>query len=84
LKNAYPFHRFAVSVNRKIGNAVERSYIKRSLREWFRLNRHRVAVQNGDRKFDLWIVVKHRFDKKDMEQVGCFLELSVEKLFAAK
>jgi ribonuclease P protein component len=56
LKNECGYHRFAVSVKKKIGNAVERNFIKRKMRELFRTNQHLV-----ERKYDLWIVMKDRF-----------------------
>lgn len=60
LKNDYEFNRFAVSINRKIGNAVQRNFIKRKMREIFRINQNLVT-----KKQDLWIVMKNRFDRKD-------------------
>jgi len=66
LKNQYPFHRFAVSVNRKIGNAVQRNYIKRKMRELFRLNQGLVA---SGQKYDFWVVIKKRFGKEDARQI---------------
>lgn len=71
MKNDYDYHRFAVSVNRKIGNAVQRNFIKRKMKELFRLNRHRVTESH-----DLWIVMKSRFDRENTKEVG-----EVEGLF---
>lgn len=64
MKNDYDYHRFAVSVNRRVGNAVQRNFIKRKMKELFRLNRHRV-IENHD----LWIVMKSRFNKEDAGEV---------------
>ena len=58
LKNCRPSSRFAISVNRKIGNSVQRNFIKRKMKEWFRLNRFLL-----DDSYDLWISVKKRFDR---------------------
>jgi ribonuclease P protein component len=66
LKNGCPFHRFAVSVNRKIGNAVQRNYIKRKMRELFRLNQGLLA---NKQKYDFWVVIKKRFIKEDSQQI---------------
>ena len=37
--------RLGVVASRKVGNSVARSRAKRRLREWFRLNRHRITGQ---------------------------------------
>ena len=70
LKNDYSFHRFAVSVNRKIGNAVQRNYIKRKMKELFRLNQ---CLPAGGTKYDLWVVIKKRFTAQEAGEI--------EKLF---
>ncbi len=64
MKNEYDYHRFAISVNRKIGNSVQRNFIKRKMKELFRLNRHRVTENH-----DLWIVMKSRFNKENAKEV---------------
>ncbi|MEI6613778.1 MAG: ribonuclease P protein component [Chrysiogenales bacterium] len=58
LKNSRPGSRFAISVNRKIGNSVQRNFIKRKMKEWFRLNRFLL-----DDSYDLWISIKKKFDR---------------------
>ncbi len=75
LKNDYDFHRFAVSVNRKIGNAVQRNFIKRKMREFFRLNQHLVTE-----KHDLWIVAKGRFERKETREVEELFIQSMKKI----
>ncbi|MCP5102116.1 MAG: ribonuclease P protein component, partial [bacterium] len=60
LKNDHGYHRFAISVNRKIGNAVQRNFIKRKMKEFFRLNRHLLKKDH-----DLWIVTKACFDRSN-------------------
>lgn len=70
LKNGRPASRFAVSVNRKIGNSVERNYIKRKMKEWFRLNSPRLQPP-----CDLWVSVKKSFDRGRAAEVeGLFLD----------
>lgn len=64
MKNEYDYHRFAVSVNRKVGSAVQRNFIKRKMKELFRLNRHRVTESH-----DLWVVMKSRFNKENPGEV---------------
>jgi len=70
LKNDYPHHRFAVTINRKIGNAVQRNYIKRKMREFFRLNQGLLKTAH---KYDFWVVIKKRFSRGEAP--------AVEKLF---
>jgi ribonuclease P protein component len=64
LKNDLPYHRFAISVNKKIDNSVRRNFIKRKMREFFRLNQNMVAG-----KFDFWVVMKNGFDQTNCEEV---------------
>ena len=75
LKNEYPFHRFAVSVNKKIGKAVLRNYQKRKVKELFRLNQHRV-----EKKIDFWIVVKKRFTRENAREIEDLFVRSLEKI----
>jgi len=63
LKNNRPSSRFAISVNRKIGNSVQRNFIKRKMKEWFRLNRFVL-----DDSYDLWVSMKNRFDRRSAAQ----------------
>jgi len=70
LKNGRPASRFAISVNRKIGNSVERNYIKRKMKEWFRLNGFLLETPH-----DVWISIKKRFDRGSAAEVeGLFLD----------
>lgn len=64
IKNEFTHHRFAISINRKIGKSVERSYIKRRMKELFRLKRYIVK-----RKFDFWVVMKRNFDKTHSDEI---------------
>jgi ribonuclease P protein component len=63
VKNGRPTSRFAISVNRKIGNSVQRNFIKRKMKEWFRLNRFLLTES-----YDLWISMKKKFDRGDAAQ----------------
>ncbi|MCX6553947.1 MAG: ribonuclease P protein component [Candidatus Aminicenantes bacterium] len=74
LKNNRPDSRFAISVNRKIGNSVQRNFIKRKMKEWFRLNRFLLAD-----RFDLWISMKKPFTRRDAAQIeSLFLDALVK------
>lgn len=57
-----------MSVNRKVGNAVERNYIKRKMRELFRLNQGML-----DENHDIWVISRKKFDPEQSE--------IIEKLF---
>ncbi len=70
LKNNRPVSRFAISVNRKIGNSVERNYIKRKMKEWFRLNGCLL-----EQPHDVWVSIKKGFDRESAAGVeGLFLD----------
>jgi ribonuclease P protein component len=73
-KNELPYHRFAISVSKKIDKAVQRNYIKRVMRESFRKNRH--LVEPGH---DLWIVMKKKFSQENRSRVvRLFLNALIE------
>lgn len=74
LKNGRPTSRFAISVNRKIGNSVQRNFIKRKMKECFRLNRFLLEDQ-----YDLWVSMKKRFDRHNAAQAeSLFLDALVK------
>jgi ribonuclease P protein component len=74
LKNSRSGSRFAISVNRKIGNSVQRNFIKRKMKEWFRLNRFLL-----DDSYDLWISIKKGFDRCSAAQVeSMFLDALIK------
>jgi len=74
LKNSRPGSRFAISVNRKIGNSVQRNFIKRKMKEWFRLNRFLL-----DDSYDLWISMKKGFERSNAAQAeSLFLDALVK------
>ncbi|MBN2344920.1 MAG: ribonuclease P protein component [Candidatus Aminicenantes bacterium] len=64
MRSGRPHSRFAVSVNRKIGGAVQRNYIKRKMKEWFRLNKSLI-----EQPHDLWISVKKPFGREHAARV---------------
>lgn len=75
MKNNRPESRFAVSVNRKVGNAVQRNFIKRKMKEWFRLNRFVLAE-----RFDLWVSMKKPFGRGDATQAEALFLDALHKI----
>lgn len=66
------FSRFGITVSKKNGNAVRRNYIKRFLREFFRLNKHKFA------KRDFVIIVRKTFCKKN----SIFIKNELDEIFS--
>ncbi len=75
LKNNLPYSRFAVSVSGKIGNSTRRNYIKRKMKEWFRLYQSRL-----DQPHDLWVSVKRSFDRSQAEPIGQLFQAALDKI----
>jgi len=79
LKNQRPTSRFAISVNSKIGNSVQRNYIKRKMKEWFRLKQLTL-----DGHVDLWVSIKQRFDQDSAPAVARLFEEALLKVSGQK
>ncbi len=74
MKNGRPASRFAVSVNRKVGGSVQRNYIKRKMKEWFRLNACLLPTA-----LDVWVSMKKSFDRSSAPKVQMlFLEALIK------
>jgi ribonuclease P protein component len=54
MANKREFRRLGLSVSKKTGGAVQRNYVKRRLREYFRLNKELFPINS-----DMIITVKH-------------------------
>ncbi len=61
------FRRLGLSVSKKTGGAVQRNYVKRRLREYFRLNKELFPVNS-----DIIITVKHGAADK------CYIDIKSE------
>ncbi len=55
VENGFDYSRFAVSVKKGVGNAVERNYEKRVCREFFRKEK-----QESGRGYDLLVIVRDK------------------------
>ena len=72
--NVQGFARLGLVVSKKVAKrANRRNYMKRTLREWFRLNRHRLDSS------DLVVRVRRPFGKAGRQQVLAQLEQIVPK-----
>jgi ribonuclease P protein component len=75
LKNDLATGRFAISVNKKIGNAVARNFIKRKFKEWYRQNGWEVPFS-----CDVWISVKKPFDRRNGKTTERFFLEALKKI----
>lgn len=66
------FSRLGITVSKKNGNAVKRNYIKRFLREFYRLNKHKFE------NLDFVIIVRQSFTKKN----SIFIKNELDEIFS--
>ncbi len=52
------------------------------MKEWFRLNRHLVDVDNVNvgKAYDIWIMVKYPFDRTNAQEIQQLFLYSLEKM----
>lgn len=52
------------------------------MKEWFRLNRHLVNVNNVNigKTYDIWIMVKHHFDQTNVQEIEQLFLYSLKKM----
>ena len=68
-QNHLPHCRLGITVTRKVGKAAQRNSIKRRIREYFRLNRHRI---NGN--WDIHLIAKKGAGEIDFTQTSTSLD----------
>lgn len=68
------FSRIGITVSKKNGNAVKRNYIKRFLREFFRLNNYKFN------NYDFLIIVRKTFNRKN----SILIKNELDELFSNK
>ncbi len=59
LENELEYSRLGITVTKKVGNSPYRNYIRRVIREWFRLN-----ITSKNLNLDISIIVKNSYTKK--------------------
>lgn len=64
IKNNLLYSRLGISIKRKIGKANKRNRIKRLIREYFRLNKHKFNDM-----YDFLFVVRPNFDLFDLDSI---------------
>ena len=64
IKNNKDFRRLGLSVSKKTGGAVQRNYVKRRLREYFRLNKELFPVNS-----DIIITAKYGAADKNYNEI---------------
>jgi hypothetical protein len=52
------------------------------MKEWFRLNQYMVNVNNVNvgKAYDIWIVVKHPFDRTNIQEIEQLFLYSLKKM----
>lgn len=52
------------------------------MKEWFRLNRHLVndSNVNMNKAYDIWIVIKHKFDRTNVQEIEQLFLYSLKKM----
>lgn len=64
--------RFAISVSKKYGNAVQRNKIKRKIRE-------AVSKMNIDDKFDIFIIVRTKNQNLSLDEISVSISSLLQK-----
>lgn len=72
--NQTGFPRLGITASRKVGGAVVRNRVKRQVREYFRLHRHRLPA------VDIHVIVRTRAAGFDTSQLHSELQLAFERI----
>lgn len=75
IKNELPYHRFAISINKRIAKAIQRNYMKRVMKEMFRINQFRIS-----KRYDLWMIIKKDFNFDDSHLAKKHFQDALEKI----
>ncbi len=75
LPNGLGTDRLGITASARVGNSVKRNRVKRLLREFFRLNRHRISPA---KPLDIAVYVKRNIDIKAMNLAS--VEGELEKI----
>lgn len=75
MKNNLPYSRFAISVSGKVGNSVQRNYMKRRMKDLFRYSRQQLV-----QPCDLWISVKKSFTRSDAAKLESLFLAALDKI----
>ena len=70
--------RLGITVSKKVGNAVKRNKIKRLIREFFRLNKHKFKSS-----FDINIIVKKQAASLSSQDFFSFLKKKLKGFWVA-
>jgi ribonuclease P protein component len=77
--NELPHCRLGITVTRKVGKAAQRNRIKRRIREYFRLNRHRIIGN-----WDIHLIAKKGAGEIDFAQASSSLKRIFRQLGSRK
>ncbi len=72
--NTQGHHRLGLVVQKKFWNAVQRNRIKRCVREWFRLNKHRIPEPGKD----IVVIARPGAERLKMPEMAAMLNRCLE------
>lgn len=75
MKNSLSYSRFAISISGKVGNSVQRNYMKRRMKDSFRYSQQQMA-----QPYDLWVSVKKSFTRSDAAKVEILFRAALDKI----
>jgi ribonuclease P protein component len=75
LKNTLSYSRFAISISGKVGNSVQRNFMKRRMKDLFRYSQQQLL-----QPYDLWISVKKSFTRADAAKIESLFRAALDKI----